>query len=376
MRSIAVCGREVKNLFGDESYFEEAQIDGLPITCGLIHTRQPDFDPRATKNRFHALVRIKAFSCNYRDKALFFVALGKGGEKGYFVVGSDFVGEVIEVGTEVNGLKVGDKVIGNNNYIGDIVDSNDVFEGVATNHASKEYQIFHQAKLIKIPSQMPDTVAAAFSLNSQTAYSMIRKLEVKAGSNILLTAAKSNVALFVLNALRKYDVNVLAVSTSLSHETRLKELGVTELIKLNKAPDGSIDQQSLNESVKSYGKFDYVIDPFFDVHFGSTLSLMAPGGRYITCGLSGPTPAANGQPRQQNVPTLVDALGYAVYKNLQFIGNCLGLTQDLSNAIQDFAGDSYDVVIDSVFKRHQVANFFTRTFSDQERFGKVVYVYD
>src|SRR5947209_9349313 len=116
MRSIAVCGGEVKNLFGGDSHFEQVQVDGLPMTCGLIHTREPDFDPRAEENSLRVLVKIKAFSCNYRDKGLFFAALGKAGAKGYFPVGSDFVGEVIEVGREVSGLEPGDKVIGDNNY--------------------------------------------------------------------------------------------------------------------------------------------------------------------------------------------------------------------------------------------------------------------
>jgi len=74
--------------------------------------------------------------------------------------------------------------------------------------------------------------------------------------------------------------------------------------------------------------------------------------------------------------TPTDLLSYAVLRNVRFIGNCLGSDEDLSNAIRDFATGSYQVVIDSVHRGDQVANFFNRTFTAKDRFGKVVYVFD
>jgi NADPH:quinone reductase-like Zn-dependent oxidoreductase len=376
MRSVAVCGKLVKDFAGQGSHFEQIELDGVSITCGLIHTEQPNFDSQAIANESSVLVNIKAFSCNFRDKALMFAALNKGLEKSYYVVGSEFVGQVVAVGSGVVDLAVEDRVIGNNCYVGFMADANGVLEGVTTNHASKEYQVFHQSKLIRIPAQMPDTIAAAFSLNSQTAYSMLRKLELKAGSKILVTAAKSNVSLFILNALRKYDVDVFATSTSLNFETRLKELGVAGLIKINNTPDGSVDQQLLHQSASRVGPFDCVIDPFFDIHFSSALGLMAPGGRYITCGFVGPKQGSGDEPDPHRGPTIMDSMAYAVFKNLQFIGNCLGSTEDLNDAIRDFARGSYNVIIDSVYHGDQIGSFFDRTYSVRDRFGKVVYVFD
>ena len=40
------------------------------------------------------------------------------------------------------------------------------------NHASKEFQIFHKAKLTKIPDSMPDETAASFSIGAQTTYAV------------------------------------------------------------------------------------------------------------------------------------------------------------------------------------------------------------
>jgi len=370
MRNIAVCGSRVKEFVGAGSHFEQFDLDGAHIICGLIHTKPPDSD----LDRFHVLVNIKAFSCNYRDKALVFSALQKNLEKSYYVVGSEFVGEVVAVGPGVSDLAVGDRVIGNNHYAGLMSEANGIIEGIPTNHASKEYQVFHQSKLIPIPAQMPDTIAAAFSLNSQTAYSMLRKLDLKPGAKILVMAAKSNVSLFVLNALRKRDVNVFATTTSLSFETRLKELGVAEVLKINQAPNGSIHLPSLQESASRVGPFDAVIDPFFDIHFTIALGLLAAGGKYITCGFAKQGPNADERPPLGL--TMENSLGYAMIRNLQFIGNCLGSTEDLSDAIRDFTQGSYNVIIDSVYHGNQIAGFFNRTYGVRERFGKVVYVYD
>jgi hypothetical protein len=102
---------------------------------------------------------------------------------------------------------------------------------------------------------------------------------------------------------------------------------------------------------------------------------MAPGGRYITCGFAGLKPS-NGEPEPHTEVTTTEALEFAVFRNLQFIGNCLGSTEDLKNAIQDFTEGSYNVIVDSVHRGDQIASFFNRTYSARDRFGKVVYVFD
>ena len=129
-------------------------------------------------------------------------------------IGSEFVGEVAAVGADVTGLALGDRVMGDNHYIGAGDAGRDYAEGVPTNAASQEYQVFHPAKLIAVPPEMPDEVAAAFSIGAQTAYSMVRKLALPYGGHVLVTAARSNTSLFVISALKQLGVNVYATSTS------------------------------------------------------------------------------------------------------------------------------------------------------------------
>lgn len=378
MRNVVVFGGRAEDLkagTGPIEVVETGIIGGIPLACGVVHTPDPQFDRKASENRLRVLVKIKAFSCNYRDQALMLMAASKGVERSFYVVGSEFVGEVVDMGPEVTGFDTGDRVIGDNSYTGSGVNAQGGLEGVPTNHASKEYQVFHQSKLIPIPNEMPDEVAAAFSIGAQTVYSMIRKLNVTDRSNVLVTAARSNTSLFAINALKQSTENIYATTTSMQFERSLKELGVRGLFQFDRAVESLAQLTGLGEVSTSLGGFDCVFDPFFDLHLEKALDVMAPGGRYITCGLYDQYQSLLGQELEDTALDFKRMLTLVFVKNLQIIGNCIGLTADLSKALEDYAAGSFKVIIDSVFSGHQVGDFFKQTYSAPDRFGKVVYRY-
>ncbi len=277
------------------------------------------------------------------------------------------------MGSAVQKLRVGDRVIGDANWSRSSKSA--APQGLPTNHGSKEVQIFHQDKLLKIPPEMPLEVAGAFGIGAQTTYSMVRKLHLQGGENVLVTAAKSNTSLFAINALKKCGVNVYATSTSRAFETELKALGVKELLLVN---PGTNDFTSVHKLTAKVGKFDAVIDPFFDLHLAGVLSAIANDGRYTTCGLqkqySGQDSNAAQKPRDP-AADLAQVMTRAMINNIHLIGNCLGVTEDLERALRDYATGNFDVVIDSVFTGDQVGAFFDRTYNARDRFGKVVYRY-
>ena len=61
--------------------------------------------------------------------------------------------------------------------------------------------------------------------------------------------------------------------------------------------------------------------------------------------------------------------------NLQIIGNCLGLTEDLERALAAHSAGHFPVIVDSVFSDGDAAGFLDRTYNAPDRFGKVVYLY-
>jgi len=374
MRNVAICGSRVKALLPENRSIETVEIKGIPVTCGLIFSPEPHFDQAAPENRFNVLLRTQAFSCNYRDLSLIFAALKRGSENSFYAAGSDLVGEVLEVGFDVTSLKPGDRVIPDNSYC---MSANlKAADGVLTNRASKEYQVFPESKLMKIPDRMPTEVAGAFSIGAQTAYSIIRKLNPVVGANVLITSARSNTSLFVINALRKYRVNTYATTTSTGLERRLQDMGVREVIEVSRSWTPFMTNERLRDIALSLGGFDYVIDPFFDLHLDRAIDSLAPDGKYITCGLHEQYQALLGIRGSDEGPMMKRVLLSVLIKNLQIIGNCLGTTEDLKNALQDFSSGALKVAIDDVFADNEVGAFFHKTYTANERFGKVVYRYN
>lgn len=373
MRSIAICGSKVQNLLPRNRSISTVEIKGIPVICGLITTEGPLFDPEADDNKFKVLVRIKAFSCNYRDLSLIFAAMTKGAENSFFPAGSDFVGEVLEVGSEVTSVKAGDRVIADNSYY--MSASSKVSDGVLTNTASKEYQIFPASKLLKIPDSMPDEIAGAFSIGAQTAYSMVRKLELAEGTNVLVTSARSNTSLFAINALAKYKVNIYATTTAIEFDETLREAGVKEVIAVDQSSETYAGNEHLMAVAVKVGGFDSVIDPFFDLHIGKIIDFIAPDGKYITCGLNDQYQGLVGQQAPNHCVDMRKVLLTVLTKNLRIIGSCLGMSDDLKEAVSDYSSGLYRVVLDRIYSGDEVGPFFYRTFSEKRRFGKVVYKY-
>ncbi|MEO0377632.1 MAG: zinc-binding alcohol dehydrogenase family protein [Cyanobacteria bacterium P01_A01_bin.17] len=375
MRYVAVCGSPLLKFDNHQNIVKSLEIEGIKFTCGLLHGEDVQFDPQAPENHEKVLVKIRAFSSNYRDKSIILMAATHLPEQNFYAFGSDFVAEVLTVGTKVDGLQPGDRVINNNQYPDSGVEG--LLAGVPTNHSSKELQVFHQAKLLKIPDSISDEVAAGFSIGAQTAYSMLRKLDVRAGENILVTAAKSNTSLFVINALKHRGVNVYATSTSRKFEDKLLAMGVKQLIQIDPNQEDWSQIPELMQIYRETGGIHCIVDPFFDLHIGKLLPILrrGEGGRYVTCGLYEQYSNYTGQDFEYQGMALKDVMLFAMLNNVQLIGNCVGKTADLQQAVDDCDRGKFTVAVDSVFSGNQIEEFVNRTYNSRDRFGKVIFKY-
>jgi NADPH:quinone reductase-like Zn-dependent oxidoreductase len=350
---------------------EALTMDGAAVRFGFLEDDPPEFDRTDPKNSHAVLTRVKAFSLNYRDKNRIFKTSCQAPADKYYALGSEFAGEVMAVGPQVTRFAVGDRVMGNNAYPDSGGDG--VLPGVPTNHASKELQVLHELKLAKIPLNMPDEEAAAFSIGAQTTYSMVRRLSIHAGASVLITAAKSNTSLFAISALRRRNACVYATSSNASFEVELKELGVKGLAVVNHSDD--FHSHPMLANIVAQGGFDFVIDPYFDLHFGRALDVMKTGAKYTSCGVYDQYLDLIGK-AQPAIRRSGNDFIKVMMKNISVIGNCIGLEDDLSEASKDYAAGSLRVVLDSVFSAGEAAPFLERTYNARDRFGKVVYRYD
>jgi len=373
MKNIAICGSNFTWSTTSENFVETIKIEDVLVHCGLVHTQKPDFIPNDPVHREQVLVQKYAFSCNYRDKNLILKMATAGLASSFYAIGSEFAGVVVAVGGAVTDFRVGDRVIADNYYSD--AKRGGVAPGIPSNNSSREYQIFHSAKLIKIPPEMPDEVAAAFGLGAQTSYSMIRKLDLTSGARVLVTAARSNTSLFVIQALQQYDVEIYATTTSPAFVTKLEQMGVEVVIPIDPNLQNLKDDPTIAAIAHQIGGFDAVVDPFFDLHLGRVVDLMAFNARYITCGFYDQYSNLTGKRFEYRGQSMGAIMTTVMLKNLHIIGNCLGQTNDLKNALQDYADGKFNLTLDSVFSGNQVGAFFDRTYNAIDRLGKVVYRY-
>ena len=372
VHTLAICGADIASMNPDNDSFATVEVGGTSVTAGLLSIPEPPFEPDSDAHRSSVLVRTEAFSCNYREIGLIISVLAILPPDRFYSIGSEFVGTVVAIGDDVDGLAVGDRVIPDGSYPGGA----DRRGGLPTNHGSRQLQVIDHNKLIAVPASMEPAVAASFTIGAQTSYSMVRRLGAQAGDEALVTAGRSNTSLFAIRALRNAGCRITALTTAPDWVADLRAVGADEVHVV----DPTVRSYSLVPEIAKYveerGGFHVVVDPFFDVNLDRVVALMRPGGRYITCGLADQYSVLTGAevPHAQD-GSMRDVMSTAMLHNLQLIGNCLGSVDDLRRALADHLGGRLDVTIDSVHGDGNVGTFLDRTFNAADRFGKVVYRY-
>ncbi|MCL9807132.1 zinc-binding alcohol dehydrogenase family protein [Flavobacterium amniphilum] len=338
------------------------QIDALQIPLALIEGVQPEFDSDADQYANLVLVKKSSFSLNYRDLGIIENAWRRLQEvegDSFYPIGSDFAGVVEAVGKNVKNLSEGDLVIGNGFYP-DF--ENGAMPGIPSNHASKEYEVYHFGKLVKVPEFISKTEAGTLSIGVQTANSMIRRAGIKEGENVLVTSVTSNTSFFILNALWEKGCNVYGLSFSGKNTEKIKEhfpfIKEIYSIKENNIPKDIL--------------FDVVFDAFSDTYLEYLVDKMNMSSRYLTCGIFNQSSEKMREVKPANLSLLIAKL---MMRNISLIGNCLGTTDDLVNGLQNY--ETNKMFIDSVFTDNdKISDFISKTYNlSNDKFGKVVFQY-
>lgn len=356
MKSVSLIGN---NIDGPSSikFSGNFKLENESINVGLVE--EEDFSLAESSDPDNrVLIKKRGISCNYRDKSLILKynekinTLKEKGETAFSYIGSEFVGEVIAVGKNVKTLKIGDRVVANaaypsytKGYIG----------GLPTNHASRKIDDFSENKLIKIPDALTDDIASAFVIAAFTTYSMIRKAVIP-NIKVLVTAAKSNTSLAVINALRNFPVEVYAMTSNFRNNEILFDYGVKRVFVVDHDADSYLEGDEIADFVSKNGLFDTVIDPLFDIHLGRVMKLINYDGKYVTCGFYNQFPEFLDS-NFLTTDSLGDIMKLAMVRNISIIGNCLGSKEDFDLALEHFLAGKFSILIDKVFLKAKKRSF-------------------
>lgn len=364
MKALSILSPSVAEKIDDNDKYI-LEIDSLKIPLALIDIPDTEYDENDDKHANTVLVKKKGFSLNYRDLGVIEHAwnrLKNIEHDTYYPIGSEFCGEILKIGKNVDNLNVGDYVIANCSYP---LASHNALPGIPSNHGSKELEIFHKGKLIKISKNIPIEQASGMSIGVQTSMSMIRKAEIKEDDNVLVTSITSNTSLVILNFLKEKKCNIYGLSYSGKNQERMKELFpfIKEIFSFK---ENNIPTDLL---------FDVVLDPFADTYLVGLQSNLNFEARYVTCGMfNQSSEKIRNESSYINLPSLLGAL---IGKNIKLIANCLGTSEDLENGIKILNNNvDSNILIDTFYSLDKdIKLFLGKSFSKINKIGKVAFLY-
>jgi NADPH:quinone reductase-like Zn-dependent oxidoreductase len=375
MKSVAILSKTGAEHVRENPTLSALKICGVDVHAAMIASDRPTLSRRTRGSENKVLVRVRAFSCNYRDLSFIIErALDPGASLS--IIGSDFSGDVVAIGAGVTSLSVGDRVIPDSALHSDSGAYARAAPGIPTNKASSEYLLLDEEQLIGLPRGLSYREGAAFTIGAQTAYSMARRGGIRSNDDVLVTAGRSNTALFAIAALKARGARVSVLTTSTGFEKKFIELGAHAVFAPDLTHDQFLSSEPVLEFAAAIGGFAAVIDPYFDIYLSKVLPLLRPRGSYVTCGLFEQHYTALAKMvLPSGMTDYRSAMLMAMRQNHVIHANCLGTREDLENALKDCDAGRTKVPIDSVIRNGDVAKFLDRTYTAQDRFGKVVFEY-
>ncbi|WP_068270911.1 NADPH:quinone oxidoreductase family protein [Aldersonia kunmingensis] len=184
-----------------------------------------------------------------------------------FVPGSEYAGEVTEIGPEVSELAVGDRV-----------------SGTGIVGAFAEEIVAAATKVNRVPDGVDERVAAAFGVAHRTAYHTLRSVaRLEPGQRLLVLGAGGGVGLAAVQLGAALGASVTAVASSQEKLDAAASYGAESLVNYR---DGDL-RSALREALPDGA--DAVVDPVGGDLSEPALRALRRGGRFVTVGFASGT---------------------------------------------------------------------------------------
>jgi NADPH:quinone reductase-like Zn-dependent oxidoreductase len=321
---------------------------------GLENLRVVNDHPTPKADHGQAVIRVRASSFNYHDV---FTVKGMPGIKVPLpvVIGLDMAGEIAELGPDVQGWNIGDRVLVNplnksKGLMGEMLDG-----------GMEEYCRVAADQLIRMPGNVSFEDAASLPVAYGTAHRMlITHKTVKKGDRVVILGASGGVGTGCVILAKQLGAEVIACASSPEKLRKLKEIGADEVIDYTKT-DFS------RWAVERYGKpqrrsYDGGVDVVINFTGGETwqpsLKCLKRGGKLLVCGAT-----AGHDPKED--------LRYVWSFELQIIGSNSFYNENLVALMQMIEAHTIKPVIDRVVSLSEAAEGL-RLIADRKVIGKVV----
>lgn len=272
------------------------------------------------------------------------------------IPGAEVSGIVDEIGSEVNGLRKGDRVIIHNKVFDgtcdmclrglDMICRNGGLISVITNGGFAEYISVPQRNVFKIPDDMDWDLAASLPVTGLTPFHALNEAGLKINEFLLVFGASGNTGMIATQLGKKMGAKVIAVS---KEEEWVRDFGADYVIS---------DYDKVVEQVREItsGKMaDVVINSLGASTWDSSFESIGINGRLITFG------GLTGADVKLNVQALYS-------KQIKLIGSTGGTRRELKDLI-----DNHDNLQIKAWKRFDLDNIqqALQALSSKERSGRI-----
>ena len=252
----------------------------------------------------------------------------------YEIPGLEFAGTVKDMGSEVTGFSIGDRVM-----------------GIVTSGAYAEFLTVHHRQVMVIPESLNMQQAAAIPEAWLTAYdALVDKGGIQENQTCLIHAGASGVGTAAIQIAKRLGAKVAITASEAKIESCL-DLGADQGIDYRKE-----DFVEVAKTWTNGNGVNIIIDLVGGSYLQQNVKAISTKGIIVQVGLMG-----SGKPELD--------LGTLLRKRITLIGTVLrsrsleektALTQNFSNHLLSEFGSQFETVIDSVFPFQSIAEAHTR----------------
>jgi NADPH:quinone reductase-like Zn-dependent oxidoreductase len=250
------------------------------------------------------------------------------------VTGTDFAGEVVEIGKHVESWKPGDRVMG--------------FEFFGLRSHAQYIVVPASNEMVAAPSNLTWEESASCVEGAFYALNVVRQFKPRSGQSALVAGATGAIGSAMVQFFTYYGVHVTATCRG-EHGDVVKALGADRII-----------DYTAEDFTEDTARFDFVVDAVGKSTFGQCKVLLKDAGYYASSGF----------------PNLFIVLLTSIFGGRRFIfappknlGACLAFTRDLAEQ------GKFKPLIDKVVPLDKIAEAFEYVGSGQ-KVGNVVVTMD
>jgi len=309
------------------------------------------------------LVRVRACALNHLD---LFVREGIPALKTPlpFWTGCDIAGDVAEIGAEIQGVKVGDRVAVNPNltcgrceFCIQGEDSLCVRYGILGEHAPgglAELVKVRGDNVLSLPAHVSYEDAASFILTNMTAWRMVvTQGRVRAGQDVLILGVGGGVSSTAVQIAKLCGARVLVTSSGDEKLAKARELGAD--VGINYAKEDWA--KAVFEKTGRRG-VDVVIENVGASTWKQSLRCVKKGGRLVTCG------ATTGPIGETDIRIVF-------WNQIHIIGSTMGTRKDFNDVMRLLFEGRLRALVDEVVPLADGATA-QRRLGEGRQFGKIV----